>query len=424
MLRCERQPDQQSGSEEGQDTPVSDLGEGEDEDEYEDDGWSQADSGDAAQDSVDLKRSEGASRSRCGSCASCVEAIERGHLACFQRAHQEGDKMDSYLIRLAADRGRRDILVAARDLGCPWDPKTAWYPAYHGDVEFLQWLKDQGMPQTPKACQAAAKAGNISSLHWLQANGWPWGHEVMAAAAQYGRLKVLQWALRMGRSDLPSDTCDIAASHGQLEVLRYACVRDCPWTACIAAGAAANGHVDTLRWALKSGCPGSLEVCRQAAARGQLECLICAREFECPWDASVPEAAAREGHVNVLRWIIQNGCEVDASTCIAAAQTGNPAVLQCAMELGCPYDCRVCEQAHTGEVLLWALSHGAPAGQAKTRNALVWLGMLNLKGKLVGRQCFAIARYLAKRKMSGSRVIQVMAVIPMEVVKLICDKLG
>ena len=98
-------------------------------------------------------------------CSSHEEAIGRGHLTCFKFLHYEGRELTASFHRLAVQRERRDILLAARDLGCSWDVETSCHPAYQGNLESSNRLQSQGKSHIAKACEVAAAAGNLSGLN-------------------------------------------------------------------------------------------------------------------------------------------------------------------------------------------------------------------------------------------------------------------
>lgn len=49
--------------------------------------------------------------------------------------------------------------------------------------------------------------------------------------------------------------CNMAATHGQLSVLKWAREHNYPWDAWVRVNAFMGGHIDVLNWAKKNGCP-------------------------------------------------------------------------------------------------------------------------------------------------------------------------
>ena len=60
------------------------------------------------------------------------------------------------------------------------------------------------------------------------------------------------------------ETCEFAAFHGHLEVLKWARANGCPWDGQTCSGAAHGGQLDVLKWARENGCPWDEETCRYA----------------------------------------------------------------------------------------------------------------------------------------------------------------
>ena len=147
---------------------------------------------------------------------------------------------------------------------------------------------------------------------------------------------------------LPTDSCDIAIQHNNIEFLKCAHENGCPWNAFTCNGcpwnaftccnAAENGHFECLKYAHENGCPWDTFTCSNAATRGHLECLKYAHENGCVWDKYVCRFAAENGHLECLKYAHENGCEWDASVCKYTARYGHLECLKYAHKNGCPYD--------------------------------------------------------------------------------------
>ena len=77
------------------------------------------------------------------------------------------------------------------------------------------------------------------------------------------------------------------------------------------------------------------KLCDECAKRGQLESLKWARSKGCPWTQpgyfiwrSSSAIAAEAGHLHILQWAHANGCRWDWSTCASAAEAGHLHILQ------------------------------------------------------------------------------------------------
>ena len=78
--------------------------------------------------------------------------------------------------------------------------------------------------------------------------------------------------------------CLLFAHKGDLQGLRDAHERGCPWDAETCSNAAFGGHLECLRYAHEQGCPWDAWTCADAAQNVQRACFVYARERGCPWD--------------------------------------------------------------------------------------------------------------------------------------------
>ena len=111
--------------------------------------------------------------------------------------------------------------------------------------------------------------------------------------------------------------CDECAKRGQLDSLKWARERGCPWGkvayenggTCMEAARA--GHLDILKWLRKNGCPWNVRTCSAAAEAGRIDILLWARANGCGNRAKrnsyICSSAARGGHLHLLQWLRENG---------------------------------------------------------------------------------------------------------------------
>ena len=59
---------------------------------------------------------------------------------------------------LAAAAGSLDVLMLAREEGCPWNWWTCAQAALNGHLAVLQWARAQGCPWSAQSCSAVAHA--------------------------------------------------------------------------------------------------------------------------------------------------------------------------------------------------------------------------------------------------------------------------
>ena len=92
--------------------------------------------------------------------------------------------------------------------------------------------------------------------------------------------------------------CDICAKKGQLESLKWARSKGCPWT-------------QPQQYIKQGILHVTIDTCSAAAEAGHLHILQWARENGCDWNWLTCYAAAEAGHWDVVVWAVQNGVSMD-----------------------------------------------------------------------------------------------------------------
>ena len=156
---------------------------------------------------------------------------------------------------------------------------------------------------------------SVERLAWAKNAGCPWFEKICSIAASDGNMEVLRWAAQDQRCPWNEDTCYCAAEGGHLELLQWARQHGCPWDTRTCSHAARGGHLEVLRWARGHHCPWDTWTCAKAAWGGHLEVLRWAREHGCRWDRTTCELASMGGHLEVLRWAREHGCRWDREMC-------------------------------------------------------------------------------------------------------------
>jgi hypothetical protein len=128
---------------------------------------------------------------------------------------------------------------------------------------------------------------SISTLE-LAWEGYPWGRRIRYPSGEAftinqeyfcwqvaltNDLKLLRWVREEKECDWDIRTSNVAAYHGNLDMLKYCC---------------------------KNGCEVHTGTCAHAAKSGQLACLEYLRSKKCPWDKRTCEQAHENNHIDVL----------------------------------------------------------------------------------------------------------------------------
>jgi hypothetical protein len=89
-----------------------------------------------------------------------------------------------------------------------------------------------------------------------------------------------------------------------------------------------------LQYAYDNGCAFGLDTCELAATGGHLNVLRWLRAHNCAWGMTCA-AAAKGGHLHILKWARANGCPWDNYTCAFARRYGHTHVLNWARNHEC-----------------------------------------------------------------------------------------
>lgn len=150
----------------------------------------------------------------------------------------------------------------------------------------LEYIKNK----RKDSCTRAASHGNMEWLKYAQEKGYHWD----------------KW------------TCSSAAGGGYVDCLKYLHENGCNWDEKTCEYAAGNGHIDCLKFAIENGCPYENEITRWTAQGGSLECLKYLHEQGCPFHEKTTFAAAQHGHLNCLIYAVENGASKHPETCSMA----------------------------------------------------------------------------------------------------------
>jgi hypothetical protein len=147
----------------------------------------------------------------------------------------------------------------------------------------LEYIKNK----RKNSCTRAASHGNIEWLKYAQEKGYHWD----------------KW------------TCSSAAAGGYIECLKYLHENGCPWGEKTIEFAVHGEHFECLKYAIENGCPYGDEITRWAAEGGSLECLKYLHEQGCPFHEMTTFAAAQHGNLNCLMYAVENGAPKHPETC-------------------------------------------------------------------------------------------------------------
>jgi hypothetical protein len=178
---------------------------------------------------------------------------------------------------------------------------------YEVNTETRKLIKRSPFADDLKLTFEAREMSSISTLEvaWEHYPWGTWGDEsrmdeqyFCSGVACTNKLELLKWAREEKNCDWDEVTIYMAASQGNLEMLKYCVANKCPIN----------------EWA-----------CTEAARNGHLECLKYLREeAKAPWDRRTAHWAALNGHLHILKYLVERKFdEFTEWACEDAAKNGH-----------------------------------------------------------------------------------------------------
>ena len=168
---------------------------------------------------------------------------------------------------------------------------------------------------------------SISTLEvaWEHKSLWPrhWDETYFSEkVARTNKLELLEWIREEKKCRWDAGTIEAAASHGNLEMVKYCVANECPIDA----------------WA-----------CARAASQGHLECLkYLHEEVKAPLNSLTASFAALNGHLHILEYLVEREYdEYNEGACTFAAMNGHLDCLKYLRETAkAPWDEDAVQGAH------------------------------------------------------------------------------
>ena len=212
-------------------------------------------------------------------------------------------------------------------------------------------------------CDACSKRGQLDSLKWARKKGCPW-HKTdrdNKAAHEIGLEDMLYINPGM------TDTLQFWSDRELAQIAEFFLEEQNHVTekgACVLAARA--GHLHIIQWAREDGCPWNLSTSLAAAEAGHLHILQWLQENDCPWHTKICRTAAERGHLHILQWLREShrddfDSEFDSRMCSAAAGAGQLHVLQWLRDNGCPWNSDSYHAAALNgfaEIVEWVVKNG------------------------------------------------------------------
>jgi hypothetical protein len=176
-----------------------------------------------------------------------------------------------------------------------WENKSLWR-SYWGEPYF---------------CLKVAKTNKLELLKWArEEKKCEWDEETINVAVNQRNLEMVKYCVA---NECPIDgwACKIAASGGQLEMLKYLHEEGkAPWDSRTADWVTESGHLHILEYLVERKFDKYRKYgCEIAAKCGHLDCLKYLHETaKAPWDYRAVREAHKKNHTECLQYLLDNDC--------------------------------------------------------------------------------------------------------------------
>jgi len=162
-------------------------------------------------------------------------------------------------------------------------------------------------------CTKAARTNKLELLKWArEEKQCKWDTETINVAASRGNLKMMKYCVRKG-CHISHVTSKYAGANGHLHILKY--IHKAPMAICFllpVRSAARNGHLHILKYLFKfkqNSNEWHFASCTNAAGNGHLDCLKFLRKtVKARWDEDAVRQAHENNHPECLQYLLDNGC--------------------------------------------------------------------------------------------------------------------
>lgn len=217
------------------------------------------------------------------------------------------------LYQHAASNNCIHIIYRLKDNGYQFNQYMATDAIHHDHMHILQWYVDNGGVCNSSFVDIAIQSQNIDILRWLINRGVQWPDDAMSVAIRIGNVNIILYMLEFF-SKLSMDLCK-CISFSNYNSFQW-CVVDQQWPVCgvVVNSIIKHGRPDMLQLLCDHGHRMPKDGCNIAASHSQLEMLKWLVERGQTCDASTFNVAVLNnqwGCENVVQYLIDIKCEID-----------------------------------------------------------------------------------------------------------------
>ena len=204
----------------------------------------------------------------------------------IERSSRKGDLKEKFKVQEMSSISTLEVVLEHKSLwlGIWYESDFCWRVAKTNKLELLKWVREE------KNCD--------------------WDELTIYMAASQGNLEMLKYCVA-NKCPIDENACARAAQNGHLEVLKY--LREeakAPWDSDTAAGAALKGHLHILEYLVERKYDKySVLACELAARNGHFDCLKYLHETaKAPWDSRAVRDAQKNNHPECVQYLLDNDC--------------------------------------------------------------------------------------------------------------------
>lgn len=193
------------------------------------------------------------------------------------------------LARCVTQSDNFHILKYLRKNNCQFCPEMYCDAINNNNIEIIKWLKRKGIELNEYAFHEAAKNGNIHIMKLLKKYNCEYNSTTVKNAILYHNIEALKWLINNGCC-LDNYSFYYAVETGNINIIEY--IYDL------------SIHNLSFPWQFSNSC-------NIAAQKGYMNVLRWLRERQCPWNINTIYTAMRNKNYYIAKWAIENGCEIN-----------------------------------------------------------------------------------------------------------------
>lgn len=189
--------------------------------------------------------------------------------AAHDKTYEKKMKKDNLFWNQCAEDGYLDLIIWGLRDGLRFNESLYDSAAKGGHLHLIKWAMRQKTYLLPKPQDKAVENAIIyQHVHILDffynETDYSFSSGDYSIAAKTSAIVSMEF-LKKHNVHRNYRNCGTAATHGQLDALKWLRTNGCPWTELVVIEATRHKHYHVLEWAIKNGCPYNMEMLQNIA---------------------------------------------------------------------------------------------------------------------------------------------------------------